>query len=229
MIGGGDDYPAIERAAAARFGRLAREAGVERVIYLGGLGERGDLQAPQRPPRDGEGARRRGPAADLLPRRDGDRAGERVLRAAARRSSSGCRCCRRPTGCTRRRSRSAPRTSSTTCARRSTCPESAGREIEIGGPQVVSHLELVNEMARGARPQAAAPDRDVGRDRAAGDRRRRRRRRDLGRPRDRLADQPRADDADGRPRPERRGAVHVRPERLDAVLAEAIDAAAATA
>ena len=39
MIGGNDDYPAIERAAAARFGRAAREAGVERVIYLGGLGD----------------------------------------------------------------------------------------------------------------------------------------------------------------------------------------------
>ena len=39
MIDDGEDYPAIERAAAARFGRAARAAGVERMIYLGGLGD----------------------------------------------------------------------------------------------------------------------------------------------------------------------------------------------
>ena len=39
MIGGGEDYPAIERAAAVRFARAAKAAGVSRVIYLGGLGD----------------------------------------------------------------------------------------------------------------------------------------------------------------------------------------------
>ena len=54
-------------------------------------------------------------------------------------------------------------------------PESAGREIQIGGPQVVTHLELVNEMASALGRRAAAADPDVGRGRAPGDRRRRRR------------------------------------------------------
>jgi uncharacterized protein YbjT (DUF2867 family) len=39
MIDDGDDYPELERAAAARFGRAASAAGVARVIYLGGLGD----------------------------------------------------------------------------------------------------------------------------------------------------------------------------------------------
>jgi uncharacterized protein YbjT (DUF2867 family) len=45
--GGGDDFAARDRRAAETFGRAARLAGVERVIYLGGLsgggaGERGE-------------------------------------------------------------------------------------------------------------------------------------------------------------------------------------------
>jgi uncharacterized protein YbjT (DUF2867 family) len=37
--GGSGDFVASERAAAASFARMAREEGVERVIYLGGLGD----------------------------------------------------------------------------------------------------------------------------------------------------------------------------------------------
>jgi uncharacterized protein YbjT (DUF2867 family) len=38
--GGGRDFVANERAAAASFAQMARAEGVERVIYLGGLGDR---------------------------------------------------------------------------------------------------------------------------------------------------------------------------------------------
>ncbi|HZU60664.1 MAG TPA: NAD(P)H-binding protein, partial [Solirubrobacteraceae bacterium] len=38
--GGPRDFAASERAAATAFARMAREEGIERVIYLGGLGDR---------------------------------------------------------------------------------------------------------------------------------------------------------------------------------------------
>ena len=38
--GGGRDFVANERAAAASFAQMARAEGIERVIYLGGLGDR---------------------------------------------------------------------------------------------------------------------------------------------------------------------------------------------
>ena len=38
--GGPKDFAASERAAATAFARMAREEGIERVIYLGGLGDR---------------------------------------------------------------------------------------------------------------------------------------------------------------------------------------------
>lgn len=42
MIVSGDDYAARDRELADRFARAASKAGVERIIYLGGLGELGD-------------------------------------------------------------------------------------------------------------------------------------------------------------------------------------------
>ena len=38
--GGSKDFPAREKQAAAAFARMARAEGVERIIYLGGLGDR---------------------------------------------------------------------------------------------------------------------------------------------------------------------------------------------
>jgi uncharacterized protein YbjT (DUF2867 family) len=38
--GGGGDFVANERAAAASFAQMARAEGIERIIYLGGLGDR---------------------------------------------------------------------------------------------------------------------------------------------------------------------------------------------
>ena len=35
---GGGDFAALDRQAAVNFGEAARDAGVERVVYLGGLG-----------------------------------------------------------------------------------------------------------------------------------------------------------------------------------------------
>lgn len=38
--GGSGDFVARERAAAAAFAQMARTEGIERVLYLGGLGDR---------------------------------------------------------------------------------------------------------------------------------------------------------------------------------------------
>jgi uncharacterized protein YbjT (DUF2867 family) len=42
--GGSKDFAASERAAAAAFARMARAEGIERIIYLGGLGDRPQYQ-----------------------------------------------------------------------------------------------------------------------------------------------------------------------------------------
>jgi uncharacterized protein YbjT (DUF2867 family)/uncharacterized membrane protein YuzA (DUF378 family) len=44
-MGAGDDFSALDRRAAGHFGQAAREAGVRRIIYLGGLGAGEDLSA----------------------------------------------------------------------------------------------------------------------------------------------------------------------------------------
>ena len=73
------DYRAKDARRRAHFAAMARREGVERVIYLGGLGDNPRLRAPAQPPRDRRGAGRRGTAADLFPRRDGGGRAQRVL------------------------------------------------------------------------------------------------------------------------------------------------------
>jgi uncharacterized protein YbjT (DUF2867 family) len=41
-LGSGDDFESRDRQAALNFGHAARQAGVRRIIYLGGLGDAGD-------------------------------------------------------------------------------------------------------------------------------------------------------------------------------------------
>jgi uncharacterized protein YbjT (DUF2867 family) len=45
-MGSGDDFEERDRRAATNFAEAASEAGVERVVYLGGLGEEGDDLSP---------------------------------------------------------------------------------------------------------------------------------------------------------------------------------------
>ncbi|HSG98493.1 MAG TPA: NAD(P)H-binding protein, partial [candidate division Zixibacteria bacterium] len=45
-LGVGGDFEEEERRCAASFGRAARAAGIERIIYLGGLGDSGDALSP---------------------------------------------------------------------------------------------------------------------------------------------------------------------------------------
>lgn len=45
-MGSGRDFAALDREAAANFGSAARAAGVRRIVYLGGLGDAGQLLSP---------------------------------------------------------------------------------------------------------------------------------------------------------------------------------------
>jgi uncharacterized protein YbjT (DUF2867 family) len=150
---GDADYPAVERAAAARFARAAKAAGVERVIYLGGLGERSTSRHLSSRHEVAAALEREGPpltyfrAAMVIG--PGSESYE-LLRGIVERLPVF----------------PAPRWLHTKTQPIGSAdvvdylrealdvPESVGREIQIGGPQVVSHLDLVEEMASalGRRP-----------------------------------------------------------------------------
>ena len=74
--GGPKDFAASERAAATAFARMARTEGIERIIYLGGLGDRPQSQHLRSRHETALAAPRGRPAADLLPRRNGRRPAE---------------------------------------------------------------------------------------------------------------------------------------------------------
>jgi uncharacterized protein YbjT (DUF2867 family) len=150
---GGEDYPAIERAAAARFARAATAAGVERLIYLGGLGESTTSRHLSSRHDVAEALRREGPpltyfrAAMVIG--PGSESYE-LLRGIVERlpvfpAPGWLHTKTQPIGA-----------SDVVDYLREALdvPESIGREIQIGGPQVVSHLDLVEEMASalGRRP-----------------------------------------------------------------------------
>ena len=153
MISDDENYPAIERAAAARFGRLAKEAGVKRVIYLGGLGDESTskhlaarrnvairLEHEGPPLTYFRAAMVIGPGSESY----------ELLRAIVERmpvlpAPDWLETKTQPIGA-----------SDVVDYLREAIdvPESEGREIQIGGPDVLTHLDVVNEMARalGRRP-----------------------------------------------------------------------------
>ena len=146
MIGGGEDYPAIERAAAARFGRLAREAGVERIIYLGGLGDDAASKHLSARNEAAEALAADGPpltyfrAAMVIG--PGSESYE-LLRAIVER----LRVLPAPDWLHTKTQPIGAADVVDYLREALDVPESAGREVEIGGPEVVTHLDLVNEMA----------------------------------------------------------------------------------
>ena len=158
MMGDDDDYPAIERAAAGRFARLAREAGVERVIYLGGLGEEATSKHLSARHETARALSDEGPpltyfrAAMVIG--PGSESYE-LLRGIVEKmpvlpAPDWLHTKTQPIGA-----------EDVVDYLRSAIdvPESAGRTIEIGGPEVLTHLQLVNEMARalGRRPPRLIP------------------------------------------------------------------------
>jgi uncharacterized protein YbjT (DUF2867 family) len=147
MISDDENYPAIERAAAARFARLAKEAGVGRIVYLGGLGDEStskhlaarhdvaSVLADEGPPLTYfRAAMVIGPGSESY----------ELLRAIVERlpvlpAPNWLETQTQPIGA-----------SDVIDYLREAIdvPESAGREVQIGGPDVLTHLGVVNEMAR---------------------------------------------------------------------------------
>jgi uncharacterized protein YbjT (DUF2867 family) len=146
MIGLGEDYPAVERAAARRFARAAEAAGVERVIYLGGLGDESVSKHLAARAATAAVLEEEGPpltyfrAAMVIG--PGSESYE-LLRGIVKRlpvlpAPKWLETKTQPIG---------DRDLVAYMCEALELSESAGREVQVGVPEVVTHLELVNEMA----------------------------------------------------------------------------------
>jgi uncharacterized protein YbjT (DUF2867 family) len=146
MIGTGDDYPATEREAAARFARAARSAGVSRVIYLGGLGDRAD--SPHLASRAAVGAVLAAEGPPLTWFRAGMVIGPgsesyELLKGVAKR----LRVLPAPEWLENETQPIGADDMVEYLRAALDVAESRGREIQVGAPDVVTHLQLVTEMA----------------------------------------------------------------------------------
>ena len=147
MMGREADYAAAERSAAARFARAAKEAGVDQIVYLGGLGD--DPTSPHLLSRE-ETARA---LADHGPPLTYFRAGMIVgagsesyvlVRDIARRLPA-----LPDPGWMRTRTQPIGIRDVIAYLRRVPFVEAAkGREVQIGGPDVVTPFEIVEQAAR---------------------------------------------------------------------------------
>jgi uncharacterized protein YbjT (DUF2867 family) len=156
--GSGDGFEERERRAARSFAEVCAREGVERVIYLGGLGDE-----PQ-----SEHLRSRHQTAAILAEHGPPLTYFRAAMVVGSKSES-YRTLRALVA--RLPAMIAPRWLSTTTqpigiddaieylAKAPLIPESAGREIQIGGPDVLSYGEMLDEMARvlGKRPLPKVP------------------------------------------------------------------------
>ncbi|HEX3278314.1 MAG TPA: NAD(P)H-binding protein [Thermoleophilaceae bacterium] len=144
--GGGAEFAERERRAASNFAAMAREEGVERVVYLGGLGDRPTS----------EHLRSRAETADILAREGPPltwlRAGMvvgpesesyRTLRYLVKRLPVMVA----PAWLRNRTQPIAIEDVLEYLAQAGERPASAGREIQIGGPDVVTYSELLDLMA----------------------------------------------------------------------------------
>ena len=144
MAGDNSDYPERERAAAAAFGAAAREAGVEGVSYLGGLGSDSQHLASRRATAEALSAN--GPpltyfrAAMIV---GPGSASYELLRSIVRRlpivpAPPWLNNRTQPIGIRDVVAylRAAPLT-----------PAAGGREVQIGGPDVLTHREVIDRLA----------------------------------------------------------------------------------
>jgi uncharacterized protein YbjT (DUF2867 family) len=159
MLGGGPGFAAREEAAAACFAAAAADAGVARLIYLGGLGpDVGGSPHLDSRHRTAEALRRLGPpltyfrAAMIIAPRS---ASYELLRSIAGK----LRALPEPDWL---RSNTQPIGIRDVVAYLKDAPhvpEAAGREIQIGGPEVMQHLDVIARFAQetGRRPALRVP------------------------------------------------------------------------
>jgi uncharacterized protein YbjT (DUF2867 family) len=157
-MAGGSGFEERERAAARNFARMAAEEGVGRVVYLGGLGDEGTSAHLRSRHQTAEVLAAEGPPLTYFRAAMVVGAGSesyRTLRYLVGRLPvmvvpSWLRTPTQPIGidATVEYLRRAPEV-----------PESVGREVQIGGPDVLSYEEMLDRMAvvLGKRPPLKVP------------------------------------------------------------------------
>jgi uncharacterized protein YbjT (DUF2867 family) len=149
-----------ERQAATNFARMAREAGVGRVVYLGGLGEEPESEHLRSRAETAEVLRREGPPltyfrAAMVIGAESD--SYRVIRYLVERL---------PAMIAPRwlRNRTQPIAATDVLeylAQAADLPAAEGREVQIGGPDVLTYAQVLDEMAEvlgvRRRPQLPVP------------------------------------------------------------------------
>ena len=157
-MAGGAGFGERERQGAANFAEMAKREGVARVVYLGGLGEQSESEHLRSRHRTAEELAEHGPPLTYFRAAMVVGAGSesfRTLRYLVSRlpvmiAPSWLRTDTQPIGidATIEFLRRAPRV-----------PESMGREVQIGGPDVLSYGEMLDRMAvvMGVRPRRKVP------------------------------------------------------------------------
>ncbi|MFP5388626.1 MAG: NAD(P)H-binding protein [Thermoleophilia bacterium] len=157
-MGGGGGYAERERIGAANFGRMAKREGIERVIYLGGLGGDNASEHLQSRHQTARALTAEGPpltyfrAAMVV---GADSESYKTLRYLVGRlpvmlTPNWLRTDTQPIGidATIEYLRRAPEV-----------PESEGREVQIGGPDILTYADMLDRMAiaMGKEPRRQIP------------------------------------------------------------------------
>jgi uncharacterized protein YbjT (DUF2867 family) len=157
-MGGGGGYAERERIGAANFGRMARREGIERVIYLGGLGGDNASEHLQSRHQTARALTAEGPPLTYFRAAMVVGAGSesyKTLRYLVGRlpvmiTPNWLRTETQPIGidATIEYLRRAPEV-----------PESRGREVQIGGPDVLTYADMLDHMAiaMGKEPRRQIP------------------------------------------------------------------------
>jgi uncharacterized protein YbjT (DUF2867 family) len=157
-MAGGADFAARERLGARNFARMASREGIGRVVYLGGLGDEGASKHLRSRHETARALAAAGPPLTYFRAAMVVGAGSesyRTLRYLVGRlpvmiAPSWLHTATQPIGieATVEYLRRAPEV-----------PESAGREVQIGGPDVLTYAEMLDRMAlaMGKRPRPKLP------------------------------------------------------------------------
>lgn len=149
-----------ERRAAATFARMAKEEGVARVVYLGGLGERPESEHLRSRAETAAVLRREGPPLTYFRASmviGADSASYRVVRYLVERLPAMIA----PAWLRNRTQPIAAQDVFQYLAQAAELPASEGREVQIGGPDVLTYSEVLDQMAAvlgvRRRPQLPVP------------------------------------------------------------------------
>jgi len=157
-MAGGADFAERERLGARNFARMARREGIERIVYLGGLGDEGASKHLRSRHETARVLAAEGPPLTYFRAAMVVGAGSesyRTLRYLVGRlpvmiAPAWLHTDTQPIGveATIEYLRRAPEV-----------PESAGKEVQIGGPDVLTYAEMLDRMARamGKRPRPKLP------------------------------------------------------------------------